>query len=195
MAYVTLSEYRDYMQSLSGGTALGTSMSDDAFLTNLLTSAQLLIEDTTHRRFEATTLTHRYVESDLSVQDKQILILDDDLLSVTTLVNGDGTTLNSTDYFLLPRNHSPKSLIELKSNFGWQFSNDGEIVLTGTWGKTAAASADVKRVTCRLAFLEFQRRNATGEVTVLGEGAFTYQAQVPPDLSEWLERQRRRRPA
>lgn len=66
---------------------------------------------------------------------------DADLLSVDTLLNGDGTTISSTSYWLEPRNRAPYRCIRLRSDASWIFDTDGEINLTGTWGYSTGPDA------------------------------------------------------
>lgn len=194
MAYVTLAEYRLYMESLAGiatDQPVHYTPSDDTLQTQLLASAQALIERETHRRFEAVTATRTYGPGAVYYSDPRLLMLDEDLLSVTTLTNGDGAVIAASEYRLFPYNTSPKFGIQLKSTSSWAFGDDGVVSVAGSWGYTAVADSDVKRVTCRLAYLEQQRRTATGQVAVLGDGTKTYESAVPADLAKWLASMRR----
>jgi hypothetical protein len=181
------------MRALTAGQPVVYTDAELLVVQGLLESAQTFIEEETGRRFEAATQTRYYKGDAVPFHDPTLLLVDDDLLTVTSLTNGDGTVIASSLYWLEPRNKSPKFGIRLKSGAAWSFGTDGEVAVAGTWGYTAAASADVKRVTCRLAYLEQQRRTATGEVRVLGEGGFSFQASMPKDLAEWLTRRSRRR--
>jgi hypothetical protein len=192
MAYATLAEYESYQAQLTGGIAAANTSAETAFKAQCLTSAQQFIESWTGRRFEAVTATRYYDARAISYSDPQKLFLDDDLLTVTTLTNGDGVALSGSDYFLEPYNAAPYHAIRAKLGKSWAFVTDGRISVAGTWGYMTTANYDVKRVTMRLAWLEQQRRFATGEVTVIDGGAFTYQANVPQDLSQWLDRMKRR---
>lgn len=68
------------------------------------------------------------------------ITLDDDLLEVTTLLNGDGSTITAADYLLEPANATPKELLKLKrsSSVVWLLNSSGEseqvISLTGIFG-------------------------------------------------------------
>lgn len=77
---------------------------------------------------------------------------DADLLSVSGLTNGDGTTIASTSYRLEPRNNGPISSsgngqpfrwIRLLSDEAWVFDTDGEIEVTGTWGYSTGPDATI----------------------------------------------------
>lgn len=192
MAYVTLTEYKAYMESSTQGFTAPQTAAEETFVTNLLTSAQQFVEDWTGRRFEAATATRYFDARSIAYTDPQRLFMDDDLLTVTTLTNGDGVVLSGSSYYLEPYNLTPKHAIRLKTDYSWSFSTDGRVSVAGTWGYTASASRDVKRITCKLAWLEQQRRFATGEVTVIDGGTFTYEAAVPKDVAQWLDRHVRR---
>jgi hypothetical protein len=192
MAYVTLAEYRAYMKALTEGIEAAPLAADDTFVTGLLSSAQQFIEDWTNRRFEAATATRYFDSRSVAYSDPQKLFMDDDLLTVTTLTNGDGTVLDSSAYYLETYNLTPKHAIRLKTNYSWTFDTDGRVSVAGTWGYSATANRDVKRITCKLAWLEQQRRFSTGEVTVIDGGSFTYEAAVPKDIAQWLDRHIRR---
>jgi len=66
------------------------------------------------------------------------LLLDEDLLAVTTLTNGDDSVVSSDDYVLIGANRYPKFGIRLKVNSGvtWLYDDDPEecISVAGTWG-------------------------------------------------------------
>jgi len=193
MAYATLADYRAYLASLTSGSGPSSySAADDTFQTGCLAAAQQFIEDETFRHFEAVTETRYYRVNAVSYQDPQVLILDDDLLTITTLTNANGDVVNSSQYWLLPDNWFPKYAIQLKFSSVWQFPIDGRVSVAGTWGYMASANADVKRITYRLAYLEQQRRSATGAVAVLGQtGIVQYEAEVPKDIAYWLRKHTR----
>lgn len=71
---------------------------------------------------------------------RDFLLLDDDLLEASTLLNGDGTTIASTKYILEPANDYPKWKLKLRRTSGitWQPNSDGDyeqvVSLTGIYG-------------------------------------------------------------
>ena len=68
------------------------------------------------------------------------LDLDDDLLVVTTLTNGDATVVAASDYNLYPFNQTPYYQVRLRSTSSvvWQIDSNGDferaISLLGIWG-------------------------------------------------------------
>lgn len=192
MAYLSVADYRAYMAALTSGSPTYSDPADSTFHQALLDSATAFIERETQRKFSATTATRKFGPECVSFTDPQLLMVDEDLLTVTTLTNGDGTVIGSGSYELWPRNRSTYFAIRIKSTSAWTFSDDDSTVsVAGTWGFMASPDADVKRVCARLAYLEQQRRTNTGEVMVM-QGAMEYTARVPDDIARWLANMRRR---
>lgn len=71
---------------------------------------------------------------------RDYLLLDDDLLEVSTLLNGDGTTIAASKYILESANDYPKWKLKLRRTSGitWQPNSDGDyeqvLSLTGVFG-------------------------------------------------------------
>jgi hypothetical protein len=72
------------------------SADDDGYIERLITRAGAFIDDQTGRQFVAATETRYYDPTDEEVVDGRFLYLDKDLVSVTTLTNGDGDELTVT---------------------------------------------------------------------------------------------------
>jgi len=68
---------------------------DDETLNDIITRASRLFDKLTRRTYYARTETRYY-----GVPDTRELALDDDLLTITTLTNGDGVVLTATEYYL-----------------------------------------------------------------------------------------------
>ncbi len=67
------------------------------------------------------------------------LRLDEDLLAVSELLNGDGKEIDSADYVLEPANSYPKNRIRLRGTaaaywVGGDNGNEQAICVTGLWG-------------------------------------------------------------
>ena len=118
------------------------------------------------------------------------LKLDDDLLTVTTLTNGDGTVLTSTYYNLVPKNSSPYYAISLKEAAGyiWEADTSGNyenaISIVGTWGYASAAPDDIKEVCLEVAHNIYQRRSGQGTDSVATITAAGVVIQ-PRDIPGW----------
>lgn len=190
-AYVTFADFRAYMDALTQGRPASYSEADQTFINGALAAATEFVERETGRRFAARSQTRYYGRDSISLTTGR-LNLDTDLLSVTTLTNGDGSTIPAGGYRLWPRNAERFDSIELRSGHAWQWGTDGEVEIAGQWGYSLAPTEDVKRVICRLAYLEQMRRTATGEVNIL-EGGFQFDTVLPRDIAEWIRKMNRGR--
>lgn len=196
MAYVTVDEYHAYMSALTGGSVTQLDAQGTTFIEALLGQATQFVESETKRKFIAYTATRIYDLRAVVYVDPQVLMLDEDLLSVTSLTNGDGSTINANDYWLEPVNRMPAWGIRLKSTKVWQFTTDGRASVTGQWGFSLTPSDDVKRIVMRLAYVFMQKRTATGDVEIVGSqtqlgGVLKYGSYIPSDIRDWLKRHRR----
>ena len=120
----TLDQLRTRLGLASGDTA------DDARLMSALQAASAQIERATGRRFSPRqkSLRHTYSSS-------LELLLDDDLLELTGLTNGDGSLIPLTDVIPVP-DSAPFSYLRLtgSSAFLWTLSPVQAITVSGIWG-------------------------------------------------------------
>jgi hypothetical protein len=189
--YARLSEFKAY----KGLSASETT--DDRLLESFLASATKAISTYCGRTFEARTQT-RYFESDaLDPFDRSLLWVDDDLLTVTGLTNGDSaaTAITSSYYWLWPRNGGCFYGIRLKSTAtsGWQFDTDYFVTVTGTWGYSATPPDDVTQACLRwTAFLYDQKDAPTYDTTAFpASGVISIPAGIPADVQKLLNPYRR----
>ena len=106
------------------------SVTDDARLLSALESATAHIQRVTQRYFtpHIKTINH-------DVDFPQELLLNDDLLKLTSLTNGDGTTIDLADVIVIPDSHQPASLLILTEGvFTWETSALNAITVSGVWG-------------------------------------------------------------
>ena len=129
-AYVTLAEFKAHHLP---GTATDTS--DDGVINILLEAASRKVDEEIIRTFYPRVET-RYFD----IPDGRQLDVDDDLLEVITLTNGDDSTLASTEYNLVPKNFSPAYALKLKetSAYYWELDSYGNtedvIDVSAIWG-------------------------------------------------------------
>lgn len=70
--------------------------------------------------------------------DGKYLYTDVPFISITSVTNGDGSSLASSKYRLEPRNNSPYHCIRLNTDTYWLFDDsDSEITLVGKFGYSA----------------------------------------------------------
>lgn len=88
----------------------------------------------------------------------QVLTLDTTILSVTTLTNGDGLTLAASTYRLQPRNQPRYYQIELKSSYGWLWTDaDSEVTVLGKFGYSLTPPAPIKEAAIQYVAWLFKR--------------------------------------
>lgn len=118
---------------------------DDLFLKICINIASRMVEGFTQRRFVPVWGTRTYDAVGDHIEDRE-LFLDHDLLELTTLVNGDGSSYDLADLSIYPPNASPKYSIRLRSSAnGFVYANGDPLEalqVTGVWGfHSAYASA------------------------------------------------------
>ena len=136
MAYTTLSDVKTYLGIASANT------DDDALLTDLLGTAQAMVDAHCGRTFEASSETTRYLDACYPTVIGRLLYLDRDLCAVSSVANGDGSIIASTDYRMRPA-APPYQTIQLTiaSGLTWTFTGDPwqAIEITGKWAYSASA--------------------------------------------------------
>lgn len=170
-----------------------TSSGDDTLIDDVVTAAMAAVNAYCRRQFEPATQT-RYFGAFYPRLHGSALYLDDDLLTVTTLTNGETTVIPSGGYWLEPRNdQGPYSLIRLKTNYYWTFNTDGEISVAGTWGYSSTCPEDIARATLRWAvYLYRQKDTPDFEVTATPDGGQQVIPHgVPADIKPMLNPYRR----
>lgn len=198
MAYLTLDQATDYMKVVNS--------SDDLIIQGLIGAAQIQIEHRCHRRFEVTNANEtRYFNQDsllewntprhvtyswdqvLLANTARVLWLDDDLVSVSTLTNGDGTIIPSSNYFLMPRNRPPYQYIRLKSTTAWVINIDLEIQVTGAFGYSLTADAGIQNAMKELVAYYYRLRDApVFDVIQLPSGAIQVPKGWPVNVEQIL---------
>lgn len=160
---------------------------DDALGAALVSRASAMIDQFCRRRFAQWTATRLY-----DVPSGVTLWLDEDLLAVTTLTNGDGATLTSSEYLLLPTNMIPRYGIRLRSGSAWVGGSTGDeqaISLTGTWGYSSSPPDDVVQAAVRLTAWLYKQRDAPFGTTARPDvGIVEVPAAIPEDVKALLLR-------
>ena len=177
--YATLDEYKGF------GDVDSTDANDDAAIEKIIEGVSRYIDLKTQRTFYARTETRKY---NLPSDGGRELELDDDLLTITTLSNGDGVAIASSDYNLIPINETPKSAIRLKqtSTVFWTLDSDGNsefvIDVAGTWGYMTNHTDDIREA-CLMITQSFVKRrfgtNVSGQVKITAAGIVITPQDVP----------------
>lgn len=171
MAYISLSDLKAEISPPVTGSAF------DVVLQDAIDWAEGEVDRLTGRHFEAASETHYFGADAIDPNDRSLLCVDGDLLTVGTLTNGDddATVLGSSAYWLWPRNQSPYWGIKLKSDYSWEVDTDYQIAVKGTWGYLAAVDDTtkvgklIKGVTLRLASWRYKSRDLTDTTTIYSE--------------------------
>ena len=180
MAYCTLTQLK---------TQIGiTSTSDDTMLADLILAAQALIDAQCRRTFEAASDTARTFDAVRNVRGR-LLILDGDLAQITSITNGDGTTVSTSQYTTEPRNATPWWGIRLLSSSGisWTYSTDPEdaITITGRWAWSVTADDVVEKACLDTAHLMYSMRDNLADATrplLTGDGNVILPGEYPKSL-------------
>jgi hypothetical protein len=184
MAYIDVDDVKEYLGPLE--------TDDDALLTRLCSAAQRMVEIHTDKVFEIGSDTTRYFDPTVDVRSG-ILFFDEWLWSVTTLTNGDGTVLTTTDYQLVAPNKTPYYGVKLKLNSSkyWTYQTNPEnaISLVGKWGFSLTPPADIVQITLRIAaWLYRQKDSQIFDQTAFTEiGAIRMKASIPHDIVQLLD--------
>jgi hypothetical protein len=186
--YTTLAEVRTRLRV----TAIEDT-SDDATLEQIVAAVSRQIDRYTGRRFYPTTETRYF-----SVPTGRQLILSDDLLVVTAITNGDGTTVPPSAYNLEPLNHTPKYAVVLKqaAEVVWrgdaEGNTEGVISVAGSWGFAAETPADIREACLLQSARLFKRQDAPFGVAgtnAVGEAVLI--SKFDPDVEALLKPYRR----
>lgn len=120
--YATLADFKNY--ATSRGQTTTTDTADDAVVEFLLEAASRYIDDETGRVFYPYIQT-RYFD----IPDGRELSLDEDLLEVLTLTNGDSITMPTTEYHFVPKNIYPAYGLKITdvSSYQWVSNTYGSL--------------------------------------------------------------------
>ena len=130
-SYCTLDDFLKWVTPLN----VGPDYVDDVVIQDILEAVSRYIDDMACRTFYPRVETRSY-----DTPDEAQLYLDDDLLEVITLTNGDDTTIPSTEYNLIPKNYSPHYAIKLNSinSYYWtidsSYGPDFAVDVSAIWG-------------------------------------------------------------
>jgi hypothetical protein len=120
-----------------------------------LTNASAIIDEQTHRHFEAATDSTRLHDALADVEKGRRLWLKGDLAVLTSITNGDGSSIALNAVMTEPSYELPFFAITLKGSSGksWTYNNDpeGAIAVTGRWAYSVTAPDAIVQATLRLA--------------------------------------------
>lgn len=179
MAYATASDLKTYLD-ISGTT-------DDMLLAAMISRAQAIIDRETGTTFEAANDSTRYFDAVRDV-DGRVLLFDHWCCALTSVTNGDSTTVTTSEYVTEPRNVDRFYAIRLlgSSTQGWTYTTDAEnaITVVGRWAYSTTPPADIVHATLRLAAFLYRQRDNANDVdrAIVVGNATVLPAQIPADV-------------
>lgn len=190
MAYATLAQLRTYL-NLGTGEFTG----DDTILSDFVEKAQAAIDKLTGRTFEwAGAATAKHFDSCRDVSGRTLL-LSADTFSITSITNGDGSTIAGTKYKPWPANDLPYRAIRLLPSSGvfWRPASSGDtedaITVTAKWAYSETADEVIQHCTIRLAAWFYRQRGSQGDsdaVVTSQDGTKIYPSRLPKDITDLL---------
>lgn len=196
MAYATTAQLKSYLGI--------TSSSDDTLLGDAITRAQAMIDTFCKRHFEpesahgpAASHTHYFTpltERDGGdLLDDYTLNLNHDLAELTSITNGDGTTIPINQVVLLPMNTIPTNFIRIKSSssYFWTYNDspEGAVAIAGKWSYSLDVPADIVAATLRLAAYLYRQREGTPDsdrAVLSADGVVLAAPRIPSDITAML---------
>ncbi|MFZ5589633.1 MAG: hypothetical protein ACOY4M_08370 [Pseudomonadota bacterium] len=123
--YATLADFRELHEISATDTAR------DTLIEKLIADVSRYIDARCGRVFYPYIKTAYY-----DYPTDAMLYLGEDLLSVIELKNGDGSTMTTSDYHLVPRNAPPYYAIKTASTISWTYATEptNAISVKGWWG-------------------------------------------------------------
>lgn len=188
MSYATTADIKAYL-GISG-------TGDDVLLAELVQAASAAIDTYTNRMFAVTGDATRYIDAVGDHVRGATLYLDRDLCQITSVVNGDGTTVTTSQYTTIPRNDTPYRALRLLGSAGltWTYSTDweGAIAITGRWGFSIQPPYDIQQAAMRLAAFYYRQKDAQlADVTAIEAGVVIQTPAMPADVLGLIKAYRR----
>lgn len=157
MSYATLAEVKAWL-------GIDTvNLTDDTQITRAITASQQIIDTHCRRSFEAAADSVRLFDALGDHIEYDELWFDTDCCQITTIINGDSTTVTAGQYVTLPGNFAPYYGVRLKTSAGvsWTYDTDyaKAISVTGRWAYSVTAPADIVYACTRLAAYLYKQRD------------------------------------
>jgi len=168
---------------------------DQDVIADMITETSRDIDRETGRTFYARSETHY-----LDVPYGRYLWLDDDLLTLTSLTNGDGVAIPLTEILQFPANATPKYKLTLKaySDYTWQESTsqgrEQALIAVGTWGYCVDTPADIRKACKEAVVSAYKRRfgnNITEGSTITAAGSIVTPSGWPKSVWDTVRRYKR----
>jgi hypothetical protein len=186
--YATLTNIKTRLQITS------TAAGDDAFISSCITRASAIIDQYTDNHFTKNTgQTRKY---DIPTRNPRRLLLDDWLISCTSVTNGNGVVIPSTEYILEDYNNPPYYAIVLKRTTAYFFMPDNTmnekkvIAVLGDWGWWTVQPDDITEACERLTVQIYKSRrgeNMTASTVITPAGVLQTPRAMSKDIQDLLD--------
>lgn len=167
-----------------------TETGDDTLITSYVSDASQMIETYCKRTLVAANGTLTFDVCPPDIYGRR-LFFHEDVLGVYLLTNGDGETIASANYRLLPNNGTPKYGLDLiDADFTFTDSRFAAVTVAGTLGMftSAAIPADLSLAATKLAAWLYQTRDNRGDVTRFADGSMTIPSEAPAVVLNILDK-------
>lgn len=189
-----MADYCTAAQIKGAGRLNITDTTYDTQLAEIITAAsrwidRYCVDGVTDAFAVSTDSTRRFDRESI---DGMTLALDAPLLSVTSITNGAGTALQSTEYRLTPVNGRYATQVRmLSAGPGWEVGSEEQVVIVGKWGfaLTANMPAPVTEACAMLAGWMLKRwQMALADATANQDlGSVIYGESMPKQVLALLE--------
>jgi len=191
--YTTSSEVRQALGLRATDTA------DDALIVANLPRVKDEI-DTECKRTFVTTARARYYHQRAARIVGDTLYLGEDLYSLSSLRNADGTTsengsvIATSDVWLDPPSGPPYGSITLQPGQTWIFNTTGRVMVSGDWGYSSSAPPVINQAATRLNCYYYKQKDAqVYDVQAdAATGLVTVPKGMPDDIKRKIEHLKRR---
>lgn len=189
--YATLAEIRSY------GRFDRADSGNDTLLEDLVTRVSRMIDKQTGYTFAPDADSTEYFQHDWHPalgggRDLFLGMKQNPLLSVSSITNGDGTSISTDDVFLLPRGADRFHTVRLKeaSAADWETDTDEWIAITGRWGYSLTVPDDIKQAAIEAVLHIFHNRTdpQTERAQVSADGFVMTPADLPSRTRSIIQR-------
>lgn len=191
MAYVSVADMKTFLEI--------TSSSDDALLADMIESASRTVDHMVNRTFEATTTTTRkftplpqWYGGNIQ-SDGRTLMFDEDLCALTSITNGDGNVIPSTEYYLVAPNSTVYYGVALKtlSTYNWTYTGSPEqsVLITGKWAYSETCPANVAMAVKKIVKHFYTSRSAESDSdrdVLSADGVVIAASKIPASVTKLM---------
>jgi len=127
------------------------------------------------------------------------IMFDDDLQSLTSITNGDGTVLDASAFILIPYSGAPYYAVKLRPTAGKMWNTNagdplGAVQISGMWGADTSAPSDIQEAVMMIVKNAYNRRfgdNTSGKSIITSGGVIVTPEDIPDKAMDTLLHHRR----